>query len=154
MAEKLFEGGYNILNKMDPIHSYRETQIKTATPGKLIVMLYDGAIKNINLALEKIEKKYQAYEQVSNFIIRAQDIITELMVSINFEKGGEIAKNLFSLYMYMNRKLLDANIKKDQKALEEVKKHLVELRSAWAEIANKAGTEQNQNNTSSINIAG
>jgi flagellar protein FliS len=154
MAEKLFEGGYNILNKMDPIHSYRETQIKTATPGKLIVMLYDGAIKNINLALEKIEKKHQAYEQVSNFIIRAQDIITELMVSINFEKGGEIAKNLFSLYMYMNRKLLDANIKKDQKALEEVKKHLVELRSAWAEIANKAGTEQNQNNTSSINIAG
>ncbi len=142
------------MNKMDPIHSYKETQIKTATPAKLILMLYDGAIKYINMAVEKIDKKYKAYDEVSNHIIRAQDIVTELIVSINFEKGGEIAKNLFSLYMYMNRRLLEANIKKNSTVLEEVKKLLVELRSAWAEIANKAGAESNQSNTSSINIAG
>jgi flagellar protein FliS len=142
------------LNKMDPIHSYRETQIKTATPAKLILMLYDGAIKYINLAVEKLNNKYKAYDEVSNHIIRAQDIVTELMVSINFEKGGEIAKNLFSLYMYMNRRLLEANIKKNSAVLEEIKKLLMELRSAWAEIANKVGTEQDHSNTSNINIAG
>jgi flagellar protein FliS len=139
---------------MDPIHSYRETQIKTATPAKLILMLYDGAIKYINLAVEKLNNKYKAYDEVSNHIIRAQDIVTELMVSINFEKGGEIAKNLFSLYMYMNRRLLEANIKKNSAVLEEIKKLLMELRSAWAEIANKVGTEQDHSNTSNINIAG
>jgi flagellar protein FliS len=139
---------------MDPIHSYRETQIKTATPAKLILMLYDGAIKYINLAVEKLDNKHKAYDEVSNHIIRAQDIVTELMVSINFEKGGEIAKNLFSLYMYMNRRLLEANIKKNSAVLEEIKKLLVELRSAWAEIANKVGTEQDHSNTSNINIAG
>jgi flagellar protein FliS len=139
---------------MDPVHSYKETQIKTATPSKLILMLYDGAIKYINLATENIEKKYSDYDKVSNNIIRAQDIVTELMVSLNFEKGGEIAKNLFSLYVYINRKLVDANIKKDIKFLNEAKKLLMELRSAWAEVANKVQIEQTQTNTSGINIAG
>ncbi len=142
------------MNKMNPIHSYRETQIKTATPGKLILMLYDGAIKYINLASENINKKYAVYDKVSSYIIRTQDIVTELMVSLDFEKGGEIAKSLFSLYMYMNRKLLEANIKKDLKILDEVKKLLMELRSAWAEVANKAGVEQSQSNSTGINIAG
>ncbi|MBN1797803.1 MAG: flagellar export chaperone FliS [Spirochaetales bacterium] len=142
------------MNKMDPVHSYRETQIKTATPGKLILMLYDGAIKYINLASENIDKKFAAYDKVSSHIIRTQDIVTELMVSLDFEKGGEIARSLFSLYMYMNRKLLEANIKKDTKLLGEVKKLLMELRSAWAEVANKAGAEQNQSNSTGINIAG
>jgi flagellar protein FliS len=142
------------LNKMDPIHSYRETQIKTATPGKLILMLYDGAIKYINLASESLDKKYAAYDKVSSYIIRTQDIVTELMVSLDFEKGGEIARSLFSLYMYMNRKLLEANIKKDMKILGEVKKLLMELRSAWAEVAHKTGAEQNQSNSTGINIAG
>lgn len=139
---------------MDPIHSYRETQIKTATPGKLILMLYDGAIKNINLASENLDKKHASYDKVSSYIIRTQDIVTELMVSLDFEKGGEIAKSLFSLYMYMNRKLLEANINKDMKLLNEIKKLLKELRSAWAEVAQKAGTEQSQSNSTGINIAG
>ena len=142
------------MNKMDPIHSYKETQIKTATPGKLILMLYDGAIKYINLASENLNKKHSAYDKVSSHIIRTQDIVTELMVSLDFEKGGEIAKSLFSLYMYMNRKLLEANIKKDPKLLGEVKKLLMELRSAWAEATTKAGAEQNQSNSTGINIAG
>ncbi|MBA7679772.1 hypothetical protein ES703_88076 [subsurface metagenome] len=76
------------------------------------------------------------------------------MVSLDFEKGGEIAKNLFRLYMYMNRKLLDANINKDRGPLEEVKKLLQELRAAWTEVADKKGLEGLSGEAGGVNIAG
>ena len=142
------------MKNIDPIHSYKETQIKTATQGKLIVMLYDGAIKYINRAIENNAKKYKDFDKVSNSIIRAQDIITELMASLDFEKGGEIAKNLFSLYVYINKQLLEANISKDCKPLNQVKQYLMELRSAWVEITNKNQTDQGQAGATGINIAG
>ena len=68
---------------------------------------------------------------MSSYIIKAQDIVTELMVSLDFDKGGQIAKNLFGLYLYMNRRLIEANIQKDTGILDEVKKLLTELRAAW-----------------------
>lgn len=139
---------------MDPLKSYKETQIKTATQGKLILMLYDSAVKNINLSLEDLNEEPVRYDKLSNQIIKAQEIVTELMVSLDFEKGGEIAKNLFSLYMYMNRKLLDANINKDKRPLEEVKKLLQELRAAWTEVADKKGLEGRSGEAGGVNIAG
>lgn len=142
------------MKESDPLIRYKETQIKTATQGKLIVMLYDGAIKYLNLAVELLEKKHRKYDKASNAIIRVQDIISELMVSLDFEKGGEIAKNLFSLYMYMNKQLLSANIKKDCKYLLEVKKLLSELRDAWNQVASKNPGDQNRQNSGGINIAG
>ena len=139
---------------MDPADSYKETQIKTATPGKLIVMLYEGAIKFINLAQEGMNKKHTGYEKVSNYIIKTQDIVTELMVSLDFEKGGQIAKNLFGLYLYMNRRLIEANIQKDSNILGEVKELLSELRSAWLTATQKTQVENTQAKTGTINIAG
>jgi flagellar protein FliS len=139
---------------MDAIDSYKETQIKTATPGKLVVMLYEGAVKFINLALELMAKKHAGFEKVSNFIIKAQDIVTELMVSLDFEKGGQIAKNLFGLYLYMNRRLIEANIQKDSVILTEIKKLLTELRAAWIQASQKAQNEGSQTAGGSINIAG
>ena len=142
------------MKTMDPVGSYKETQIKTATPGKLIVMLYDGAVKFINLALEHMNKKHTGYDKVSNYIIKAQDIVTELMVSLDFEKGGQIAKNLFGLYLYMNRRLIEANIQKEPGILNEVKTLLTELRSAWQTASQKVQPEHTQSKTGSINIAG
>ncbi len=142
------------MNKPDPLKTYRETQIKTAAQGKLILMLYDGAIKNINLAQDALKEKHRKYDRISGYIIKVQDIITEFIVSLDFDKGGEIAKSLFSLYMYMNRQLLEANIQKDGKHLVEVKKLISELRSAWAEIADKKGLEGSSERTGGINIAG
>ncbi len=138
----------------NPLQAYRETQIKTANQGKLIIMLYDGAIKNINLAMELLDEKKKQYDRISNSIIKAQDIITELIVSLDFEKGGDIAKNLFSLYIFMNRQLLDANINKDKAPLESVKKMLSDLREAWAEVAKKTGGKIAENNGGGVNIAG
>jgi flagellar protein FliS len=142
------------LKTMDPLRSYKETQIKTATPGKLILMLYDGAIKNLNRALEDMNAQHSRYDRVSNSLIQAQDIIAELMVSLDFERGGDIAKSLFSLYVFMNRRLLDGNIKKEKAPLEEVKSLLTELRSAWAEVADRAGVGNGSMQGGGVNIAG
>lgn len=142
------------MKSMDPADSYKETQIKTATPGKLIVMLYDGAIKFINLALSHLDKKHTGFEKASNYIIKAQDIVTELMVSLDFDKGGQIAKNLFGLYLYMNRRLIEANIQKDIAILNEVKNLLSQLRSAWQTAAQKVQPEGLNARTGSVNIAG
>jgi len=139
---------------MNPLRSYKETQIKTATPGKLILMMYDGAIKNLNQALQDMDDEHQRYDSISNSLIKAQDIIAELMISLDFERGGEIAKNLFGLYVFMNRRLLDGNIKKDKAPLEEVRTLLMELRGAWAEVADKAGVPAGSNQTRGVNIAG
>lgn len=142
------------MKTQDPVQSYKEIQIKTATPAKLIVMLYDGSIKFINQAMEALAQKHRGFEKASNYIIKTQDIINELMVSLDFEKGGQIAKNLFSLYIYLNRRLIEANIQKDSQILEEVKKMLTELRGAWAEAAQKVQSDTIPLKTGTINIAG
>ena len=139
---------------MNPLRSYKETQIKTATPGKLILMMYDGAIKNLNQALQEMDDEHRRYDSISTSLIKAQDIIAELMISLDFERGGEIAKNLFGLYVFMNRRLLDGNIKKDKAPLEEVKTLLLELRGAWAEAADKANVPAGSQQIRGVNIAG
>jgi flagellar protein FliS len=142
------------LTTMDPLRSYRETQIKTAAQGRLILMLYDGAIKFLNLALEHLDAQHRRFDEVSTNLIRSQDIISELMVSLDFEKGGDVAKNLFSLYMYMNRRILDGNIRKDTAPLLEVKKILTELREAWASVADKTPGNSLPAEGGGVNIAG
>jgi len=139
---------------MNPLRSYKETQIKTAAQGKLILMLYDGAIKFLNLALESLGSQHRRFDTVSANLIRSQDIITELMVSLDFDRGGEIAKALFSLYLYMNRRILDGNIRKEAQPLEEVRTILADLREAWASIADKAPAESPSAEGGGVNIAG
>ncbi|MCF7802886.1 MAG: flagellar export chaperone FliS [Candidatus Marinimicrobia bacterium] len=111
---------------------YKRQEIQTASPGKIIVLLYDGAIKNLNAA----EAAYEAkdYERKSSAITKTQDIIVELMNALNFEQGGEIAERLQSLYTYVMRRLLDADIKKDLKAIDETRNILSELRESFAAI--------------------
>ena len=101
------------MNANDRVQAYKEIQIKTANQIRLIVMLYDGAIRHLNLALDSFAEGHRRYDEINNHIIAAQDILSELTASLDFEKGGVLAKNLFSLYSFMNRRLLDANLKKD-----------------------------------------
>jgi flagellar protein FliS len=118
---------------------YRETGIKTASQGKLIVMLYDEAIKQITASLGKIGEngkvKAADIEGFSAHIAKAQDIITELMVSLDMEKGGDVAKNLMTLYTYFNRELLDASISMDKNKLQFIAEMLTQLHEAWAAAA-------------------
>ncbi|HPJ34474.1 MAG TPA: flagellar export chaperone FliS [Spirochaetota bacterium] len=128
----------------NPYNQYKQTQITTANQGKLIVMLYDGAIKFLNIAIENMDPK--TYDVVNNNIIKAQDIITELLLSLNMEEGGEISQNLFNLYMYFKRELLEANIKKDPEIVNHVLKMLKELRDAWDQIsATETRSDKNMN---------
>ena len=140
------------MNYKNPYQQYKKIQIDTADQGKLIVMLYDGAIKFINNAINLMPPKPDNMEEIHNYIIRAQNIITELMSSLNME-AGDISQRLFSIYMYINNRLIDANMKKELEPLQEVKKYLLELREAWEEAAKKAPKEAANSQSGGINIA-
>ena len=142
------------MNANDRVQAYKEIQIKTANQIRLIVMLYDGAVRHLNLALDSFAEGHRRYDVINNHIIAAQDILSELTASLDFEKGGTLAKDLFSLYSFMNRQLLDANLKKDPNPLRDVKKLLGELREAWEEISTRKGLEEKGGETGGVNIAG
>jgi flagellar protein FliS len=120
----------------DHISSYRETQIKTASRGKLIVLLYDGLLKFLDIAIENIPKK--KYDIVNKNIIKAQDIISELIMSLNME-AGDVSGKLMSIYTFLNKKLIEANVQKDPEGIKFVRKMMYELREAWGEVAKKSG---------------
>jgi flagellar protein FliS len=142
------------VNANEPMNAYKEIQIKTANQIRLIVMLYDGAIRHINLAMDAFVEGHRRYDAINNHIIAAQDILSELMASLDFEKGGVLAKNLFSLYSFMTRRLLEGNLKKDAAPLAEVKKLLGDLREAWDEISTRKGLEEKASPATGVNIAG
>lgn len=138
------------------LNSYRETSIKTASQGSLILMLYDEAIKQISAALELMvdeEIKPSNIEKINNSIVKVQEIVTELMASLDLEKGGEIATNLLSIYSFFNQQLLEANIKKETKPLIDVKEMMEELRQAWQQVVNTAARPQQAEVTTGIDIA-
>ena len=139
-------------NRLD---AYKETHIKTASGGKLILMIYNEAVRQLDIAIESIENKSNKLENASNSIIRTQDLITELIVSLDFEKGGEIANSLFSLYMFFNKQLMEANMNKDVTSLKNIKTYLIDLKSAWTQAVAAAGMENGHDGRSGgINIAG
>ncbi len=111
---------------------YQKTQVTAAPQKKLILMLYDGAVKNLKLALMAIDEKN--IEKTNTLLLKAQNIISEFMITLDFEKGGEVADGLYSLYEYMYNSLIRANIDKDKEKVEEVIKYLEELREAWNQI--------------------
>lgn len=118
----------------DAYSQYRETQIMTASQGKLVVLLYEGAIRFIDAALVGLDTK--KYDLVNNNLLRAQDILTELALSINFEVG-DIASKMYNLYMYFNRRLVEANIRKEKEPILEVRGMLVSLLETWRQVADK-----------------
>ncbi len=118
----------------NPYDKYKQTEINTANQGTLIVMLYDGAIKFLNIARDCMASP-KTYDKANENILKAQDIITELMLSLNMDEKNEISQNLFSLYMYFKKRLLEANIQKNGEIIDEVVRFLKELREAWNKIA-------------------
>ncbi len=114
----------------NPYAQYRQTQVQTAAPEQLIVMLYDGAIKFCLQAKECIANKDMSGANAA--LIRVQDIISELQFSIN-DEAGEIAQQLSLLYDYLYRRALDANLEKDVAIIDEIVNMVRDLRSTWVE---------------------
>ncbi len=119
---------------------YRKVQIKTANKGNLILLLYRGAIKFMNKAIEQLESK--DLEGKGNSLMRAQDIVLELMYSLDDKMLGEgnpLAVNLQSLYLYAYRRLVHANVHMDPKPIEEVIALLQNLLDAWEKVVAEGG---------------
>jgi len=102
-------------------------------------MLYDGAIRFLNQALAAFENEdpLEFNQTVSNNIIRAQDIINELNLSLNMTAGGEFSATMRGLYSYFDRRLQESNIQKEETGLREVIQRLTVVRDAWAEMLSK-----------------
>lgn len=141
------------------LSAYRETRIKTASQGQLILMLYDEAIRQLDAGLDLLSRESgklapSSIETYNKALIKAQEIITELMASLDFDSGGEIAANLFSLYNWFNRELLDSNLSRDTKRIKSVRDHLDSLRQTWQEVIAKTSAESLGRPSSGVNIAG
>ena len=122
----------------NPYQQYRQQQVNTATPDKLLLMLYDGALRFCQQAKKAVENKEM--EQAHINLTKAQNIIVEFMTSLNMDY--EISRNLYSLYEYLYNRLVEANIQKDTAIIDEVMDFLTDLRKTWAEAAIKLKAEK------------
>ena len=127
-------------------NAYKKASVNTLDQNKLIIMLYDGAIKNANFAVEYM--KSGEIEKVHDSLIKTKNIVTELLATLNMEHGGEIAKNLKSLYSYMFSLLIEANMEKRSEPVLNVIDLLKELRGAWVQIREKKKPEEKKGNAS------
>ncbi|MCS5552388.1 MAG: flagellar export chaperone FliS [SAR324 cluster bacterium] len=127
-------------------NAYKKASVNTLDQNKLIIMLYDGAIKNANFAVEYM--KSGEIEKVHDSLIKTKNIVTELLATLNMENGGEIAKNLKSLYSYMFSLLIEANMEKKSEPVLNVIDLLKELRGAWVQIREKKKPEEKKGNAS------
>jgi flagellar protein FliS len=131
--------------------AYRRVEVETASPAKLVVMLYNGAIKNAEEAKLAIESGDLQIAHAR--LIRVQEIVTELRSALNFG-AGEVADNLDRVYEYMYRLLVQANVEKAAAPIEECVGHLRSLRDAWEEVFLRVAREAQPTPESSHNRHG
>ena len=128
---------------------YRHNEIATSSQGKLIIMMYEGAVKFVNLAIEGVDNKDLSKKGI--YINKAHDIINELSLALDMKKGGEIAQKLESLYQFILHQLTLANIKSDRKALESILNVLTPLLEAWTKLLTKSNNNNTNNTPQSLN---
>jgi flagellar protein FliS len=128
----------------NPWQSYRQVATKTATPGQLVLMLFDGALRYLDKALVgfDLDDPLDSNLAINNNILKAQEILRELNMSLNMEKGGEFATTMRRLYNYYDLQLSQSNLQKDPAGVQLVIRLLSVIRGAWAEMltGNSANT--------------
>ena len=127
-------------------NAYKKASVNTLDQNKLIIMLYDGAIKNATFAIEHMKKN--DVENTHNCLVKTKNIVTELMATLNMEQGGDIAKNLQSLYSYIFGQLIEANMEKTTEPVVIVVNLLKELRAAWTQISANSPAQPQQSQIS------
>lgn len=120
-------------------NAYKTQQIQTASQEQILIMLYDGAIRYLSLAIAGDTEKN--FEKFHNNIVKCQRIIMEFMTTLDLDLGGDVAQNLFQLYEYLHYRLVQANLKKDVTMVSEVLDHLRELKTTWEEAIDIARRE-------------
>ena len=122
------------MNQQQAYNQYLRNKILTASPGELTLMLYDGTIRFINVAIKAIEDG--DIQKANENIIKTQDIISELQSTLNHKYP--VAQDFDNIYVYVKQRLVDANIAKDAEILEECAKHMRSLRDTWKEVMKRA----------------
>jgi flagellar protein FliS len=128
----------------DYARAYRANSILTASPGQLVLMLFDGALNALAIARTACDDPTgdpKRFEVINTQLVKAQKIIAELQGTLNLEAGGEFAKTMYRLYDYFDRRLVEANLKKQSAPIAEVEKLLGDVRSAWHQML----TEKDKN---------
>jgi len=124
---------------------YRSNSVLTATPGQLVLLMFDGALTAVALAREAFARPasdFRRYETINHQIIKAQRILSELKGTLKFDVGGEFAPLMERLYEYYIRRLREANLSKQPEPLTEVEELLRQIRNAWAEMLRRENTDQ------------
>jgi flagellar protein FliS len=111
--------------------AYRESSVMTASPGQLVVMLYDGAARFLRQA--EVATDEGAWSHAGDRIARAEAIVDELMITLDHEQGGEIAERLQAIYVFCKKLLIEARIQRTTEPLRQTAKLLGELREAFSE---------------------
>jgi flagellar protein FliS len=133
-------------------YAYKETKVKTASQGQIIVMLYDAALRNMDAAADSLERGEKRLDAVNASLTKTRDIVTELICSLDMENGGPFAERMFSLYMWFNQQLLEANLEKDAGKVRAVRAMMADLREAWAQIVGRTNVEGRA--MTGVNLAG
>ena len=137
-------------------NAYKKASVKTASPAELVVLLYEGAVKKLASASSKFTADGKIpvakIESFSADILRAQEIITELQVSLDMEKGGQIAQNLMSLYLYFNDELRSANISRSKEKIDFVRNMMSDLSATWKKAAENTVTMPSMQRQYALNI--
>ena len=113
---------------------YNNSKILTASPAELTLMLYEGAIKFCNIAITGIEQK--DIQKAHNNIVKVQRIIDEFRATLDMKYP--VSEDFERIYIYVQSRLVEANVKKDKEILEEVNTHLRSLRDTWKEVMKQA----------------
>jgi flagellar protein FliS len=123
---------------MNAYQTYRQTQAQTAAPGELVVMLYQGAIRFVGAGIDGMENN--DVPLAHNNLVKAQAIVTELADTLDLENGGDMARNLASIYDYLRRRLVEANLTKNVQPAREVQALLRDLLPAWQAAARQSAS--------------
>lgn len=122
----------------NPYAAYTNSKILTASPAELTLMLYDGAIKFCNIAIMSIEEN--DITKAHNNIMKVERIIAEFQATLDHKYP--VAEDFERVYEYLNRRLIEANVKKDAEILQEVLKHLRTMRDTWKEVMRLSSSSQ------------
>lgn len=120
---------------------YHKVQAETASPAQRVVMVYAGIVKNLKIAINAFnETTPSKFETIHNSIQLSEKLILELQLALDKEQGGEIAKNLESLYVFWRSHLSDANVEKNPAKVKEVLSMVEELHKSWTVAEKKLRT--------------
>ena len=113
--------------------AYRASSVMTASPGQLVVMLYDGAVRFLRQA--ELAAEEGGWRHAMDRLDKTDAIVDELLITLDVEQGGELAERLQGIYVFCKRLMIEARIERDADKIRKTAELLTELRDAWAEVA-------------------